>query len=128
MDHLIISQDFAIRLSGEDETANAVRSLWSATRQAVIVTCGDQGCWYMTGSGDATPVHYPGFSVQAVDTTGCGDVFHGAYAVALAGNMEIFQRIQFASAAAALKATQRGAQAGIPFRNQVDRFLGEQTS
>ena len=59
-----------------------------------------------------------------VDTTGCGDVFHGAYAAALAQGEDLPRRIALASATAALKATRRGGQAGIPFRQAVEQFLG----
>ena len=61
--------------------------------------------------------------VTVVDTTGCGDVFHGAYAAGLAQGLDLADAIRLASAAAALKATQRGGQAGIPTRAAVDSFL-----
>jgi len=60
-----------------------------------------------------------------VDTTGCGDVFHGAYAAALARGLEVAASTRFASAAAALKATKYGGQAGIPTRAAVEAFLKE---
>jgi sugar/nucleoside kinase (ribokinase family) len=60
------------------------------------------------------------------DTTGCGDVFHGAYAAALARDVPLSQRIDFASAAAAMKATTSGGQTGIPDRAAVERFLSGQ--
>jgi sugar/nucleoside kinase (ribokinase family) len=63
-----------------------------------------------------------------VDTTGCGDVFHGAYAAALAQGMELRERVRLASAAAALKATQPGGQRDIPNLRAVRRFLKEQTA
>jgi sugar/nucleoside kinase (ribokinase family) len=62
--------------------------------------------------------------VNALDTTGCGDVFHGAYAAGLARGMDVEDRIRFASAAAALKATKHGGQSGIPKRSTVEKFLG----
>ena len=71
--------------------------------------------------------HQPAFKVKAVDTTGCGDVFHGAYASALARGLELEERIRIASAAAALKATQPGGQAGTPDREKLERFMKEQT-
>jgi sulfofructose kinase len=66
--------------------------------------------------------------VQAVDTTGCGDVFHGAYASGLARNMDLPDLLRLAAAAAALKATQRGGQAGVPRRAAVEAFLREHAS
>lgn len=70
--------------------------------------------------------HQPAFKVRAVDTTGCGDVFHGAYAAALALGVTLSERVRLATAAAALKATQPGGQRGIPTRNQVDEFLNSE--
>jgi sulfofructose kinase len=58
-----------------------------------------------------------------VDPTGCGDVFHGAYAATLAQGLDLVERIRWASAAAALKATRAGGQAGIPARTAVEEFL-----
>jgi len=69
------------------------------------------------------PDYQPAYRVQVMDTTGCGDVFHGAYASALVRGLELPERIRFASAAAALKATQPGGQAGIPSRAAVEEFL-----
>jgi sulfofructose kinase len=57
--------------------------------------------------------------VQTVDTTGCGDVFHGAYAAALAQGATLCERVRLATAATGLKATLRG----ILTRNQVEAFL-----
>jgi len=56
-------------------------------------------------------------------TLGCGDVFHGAYAAALSQGEDLPRRVALAAAAAALKATRRGGQAGIPYRRTVEPFL-----
>jgi sugar/nucleoside kinase (ribokinase family) len=124
VDHVIVSRDFAERLTGTANPAAAVDRLWTPDRQAVIVTCGDEGCWYRTPL-DAAPRHQPAYAVATVDTTGCGDVFHGAYAAALARGLDMTDRVHFASASAALKATRRGGQAGIPTREAVEDFLKE---
>jgi sulfofructose kinase len=63
--------------------------------------------------------------VKVADTTGCGDVFHGAYAAALARGLDLPARVRFAAAAAALKATRHGGQAGIPTRQATEAFLQE---
>jgi sulfofructose kinase len=127
VDHLIVSSDFAARLTGEHDPARAARKLWQPGRRATVVTGGDRGCWYV-GEAPAKPRHQPAFAVDVVDTTGCGDVFHGAYAAALARGLELDARIRFAAAAAALKATCRGGQAGIPKRPVVEDFLLERRS
>jgi sugar/nucleoside kinase (ribokinase family) len=126
VDHLIVSQSFASRLTGTKEPTAAVNALWTDDRQVVIVTGGEDGCWFR--GTDGVTRHHPAFSVDVVDTTGCGDVFHGAYAAALTRGDDLPRRVTFASAAAALKATRTGAQAGIPTREVVERFLAERTS
>jgi sulfofructose kinase len=121
VDHLILGVELANRLTGAQEPEVAVRSLASSQRACCVVTVGDQGCWYSEWGGEA--YHFPAFSVPVVDTTGCGDVFHGAYAASLSCGKEIRSTIEFASAAAAIKATQPGGRAGIPTRSQVEEFL-----
>lgn len=67
----------------------------------------------------------PAFNVDVVDTTGAGDTFCGALAVALAEGQPPEQALRFASAAAALAVTRPGAQPSLPKRAQVDAMLGE---
>lgn len=122
INHLIISRAFAEHLSGLADPAAASARLWRGPGHVVIVTAGAAGCWYTAA--EARPsIHQPAHAVTAVDTTGCGDVFHGAYASALARGLDLPERVRFASAAAALKATARGGQAGIPRRAEVETFL-----
>jgi len=125
VDHLIVSRDFAERLTSTDGPAAAAVRLWSPDRQAVVVTCGAEGCWYLGSDDPHRPSHQAAFPVEVVDTTGCGDVFHGAYAAGLVEGLDLPGRIRLAAAAAALKATQSGGQAGIPTRRAVRRFLEE---
>jgi sugar/nucleoside kinase (ribokinase family) len=122
VDHLIVAQAFAARITGCNDPAAAVERLWSPTRQVVIVTCGEQGGYYREATRTAVR-HYQAFPVPVVDTTGCGDVFHGAYAAALARGLVLEERLRLAAAAAALKAMHPGAQKGIPTRSAVESFL-----
>jgi sulfofructose kinase len=124
-DHLILGRDLAARLTGANDPRAAVEALWTEGRAAVVVTCGAEGCWSLGDSPAGKPRHQPAFAVQVVDTTGCGDVFHGAYASALARGADLAERVRFASAAAALKATAPGGQAGIPSRAAVDAYLAK---
>ena len=121
VDHVVMSEEFAAELFGITDARDAVLRLWSPTRAAVAVTSGEAGC-YFTDDGRHV-AHQPAFNVTVVDTTGCGDVFHGAYCAALAEGMPLAARIRLASAAAALKATKQGAQAGAPTRAQVEKML-----
>ena len=121
-DHLIVSERFAAKLSGRADPAAAAASLLRGDIQVVIITCGSGGCWVFSG-GDAASRHFPAFRVNVVDTTGCGDTFHGVYAAELARGTDLPQRIRRASAAAAIKAGHWGAQNGIPRREELDQFL-----
>jgi sulfofructose kinase len=123
-DHLIVSQRFASRFTGATTPADAARKLWHDERAVVVITCGADGCWVLTADGE--PVHQPAFAVEVVDTTGCGDVFHGAYATGLTWGLPLNERIRFATATAALKATQAGGRQGIPTWEKVQGFLGQQ--
>jgi sugar/nucleoside kinase (ribokinase family) len=122
-DHVILSHDFAAKVTGENDPRQVVTALWSSTRETVVVTCGAEGCWYVESSSPRTPLHQPAYRVEVTDTTGCGDVFHGVYAAALAQGADIGERVRLASAAAALKATRPGGQSGIPTRAAIEAFL-----
>lgn len=122
VDHLIVPRAFAESATGESDPACAVRALRSSQHVCVCVTDGDRGAWFAES---ATVQHQPAFSVDTVDTTGCGDVFHGAYAASIAHGMSIPQAIRRAAAAAALKATGFGGQTAIPDAATVTRFMAQ---
>lgn len=121
VDHLIVGIELAGQVTGENEPERIVKVLAGKERACCVVTAGERGCWYAERRGPVS--HFPAFHIQPVDTTGCGDVFHGAYAACLAQGESIAKAIQVASAAAALKATQPGGRRGIPNRAAVDQFL-----
>ena len=123
VDHLIVSYELATRVTGLTAPEATVEALAHRQKACVAVTHGDRGCWYSEAGG---PVHHlPAFEVEVVDTTGCGDVFHGAYAAALSRNSSVEDAIRLASATAALKATRPGGRAGIPDLVTVQQFLRE---
>ena len=67
--------------------------------------------------------HRPFLEVQVVDTTGCGDVFHGAYAACLARGDGIPKAVQVATIAAGITATRPGGQRGIPDMGEISNYL-----
>jgi sulfofructose kinase len=86
----------------------------------VSVTGGGAGAWWLhrgqTGRDTA-------FTVEAVDTLGAGDVYHGAFALALGEGQDLASARRFSAAAAALKCTRFGGIAGAPSRQDVETFL-----
>ena len=125
VDHLIVSAGVAKDITGESDPWRAAEALWDDSREIACVTVGSEGSWVVDQTSGGSARHHVAYAVEVVDTTGCGDVFHGAYAAAVARGDDVRDRISFASAAAALKATRRGGQAGIPTRAAVEAFLSE---
>ena len=122
VDHLILSAHVAQVLTGTADFALALRTLWNGARKLAAITDGAHGCWVATS--DRGPVeHIAAYEVVPVDTTGCGDVFHGAYAAALAFGYPILGAIRFATVAAALKASRLGTREGLPHREEVEARL-----
>ncbi len=123
LDHLIVGIEVAGRITGQSDPVSAVQALAAPARACAVVTGGARGCWYSECGGAVQ--HYPAYRVEVLDTTGCGDVFHGAYAACLAGGESVRVAIEAATAAAGIKATRPGGRAGIPDRATVDRFIKE---
>lgn len=119
--HLIVSEECAAEVCVWDVDApeRALASLRLVEGQTVGVTLGARGFIYDAGDGPRWTVAPP---VEVVDTTGAGDVFHGAYAYALALGWKAAARARFASAAAALSCCGVGREA-IPTLGEVLAFL-----
>jgi len=125
IDHLIVPQHFAAEITGQADPRDAVRRLHEENpRTCTAVTCGRDGCFFIAGAGGAV-AHQPAFVVASIDTTGCGDVFHGAYAACLAQGESAHRALCVATVAAGLKATRPGGRSGIPDRATIDRVLAE---
>jgi sulfofructose kinase len=104
--------------AGAATTEDAVRAL--ATRfpgNTILATDGPAGVWWVEGD---TLRHQAALPVEAVDTNGAGDVWHGAFAVALAEGQSTREAVCFASVAAALKCTRFGGRRGAPARAEVE--------
>ena len=113
----------ALFAPGLDASAALQLAVSNGARNA-MVTLGARGVRWLQGG----MLHaQDAFNVQALDTTGAGDVFHGALLLALAGGVEpgwgVAQSVRFASAAAALKCQRRHGVMGTPARAEVLAFL-----
>jgi ribokinase len=120
VDVLVVNEHEARELSGRTDVAAAAVHLNRRGAAAVVVTLGARGALMLRGNERATAA---GFPVRAVDTTGAGDCFVAALAVALAGQCPPAEAVRFANAAAALAVTRHGAQSAMPTRDEVDAFL-----
>ena len=86
----------------------------------VIITLGPRGS---IGWHDGEIISQEAYPIDAVDTTGAGDVYHGAYIYGLLQSWNMSECMRFASAASALKCKEIGARKGIPSQDQVERFM-----
>ena len=119
-DYFIASEDFARQFSHANDPKVAAMELLDQGAKTVIITLGEKG------SICATPeshFYQPAFKINAVDTTGCGDVFHGAFIFGLLQKWELYETIRFASATAALKCREIGGRTAIPDLREVEEFL-----
>ena len=121
--HIAFSEPGLRDYSGIDDPATALAQAQRATRAWCCVTLGAQGVCY---AGAAGIERQPAFKVEVCDTLGAGDVWHGAFALALAEGNDETQAIRAASAAAAIKVQRPGGRAGVPSRPERDNLLGKQ--
>ncbi|AZB44746.1 ribokinase [Bacillus sp. FJAT-42376] len=86
----------------------------------LLITEGKNGVRYYNGESETV---IPSFPVEALDTTGAGDTFNGAFAVALAEGKSLAEAIRFANKAASISVTKFGAQGGMPYREELEEKL-----
>ena len=124
VDELIPSERTACELAGTSDVREAAQYLMDTYRpEVVIITQGPAGGFILAQ--DGTCERYPAFPVNAVDTNGAGDVFHGAYVAARIKGMNYRDAAVFASAASAIKCTRFTACEGAPYEEEVEAFLRE---
>lgn len=111
----------AFYLGTESKPEDVAQQLLARGVRGVVLKRGGEGAYVAVAGGKAAWVRP--FSVEAVDTVGAGDCFNGAFAVALLEGNDPWAAARFASAAAAISVTRKGAQASMPARNEVDKFL-----
>jgi len=123
-DILIPSEEFAIKHTGKSSPEEAAEALYGMySPELVVVTCGSRGGVIKDENGLRS---YSAFKVEAIDTNGAGDVFHGAFAFAYAKGMDADRCALFGSAVSAIKCTRTGgARKGAPSYKEVEIFLKE---
>ena len=121
VDYLICSEKFGYQATGFTDVDSVVKSLYKINKN-VIITLGERGLIYKTEKGKGS---LPSYKVKAIDTTGAGDAFHGAFAFCLTKNYTFSDALKFSSAVSALNCMKIGARTGIPYIKDVENFLKE---
>ena len=122
VEFLVPSERFARTMTGEDDLDSpeggrrCLEALSRLNGREVVVTLGERGVLYLEGG---RLRRLPAFPVRAVDTTGAGDIFHGAFAYGVLQDWALSRRVRFAAMAAALSVTRPGGRASIPALAEV---------
>ena len=103
-------------LTGKNSPEDVLRGLSRKTNGQLVVTDGIRGSWALTPE---DIIHQPAFPVNAVDTNGCGDVFHGAYTAGMLAEMPLAVRLEFSAWLASLTACFVGGRTGIPRQKEL---------
>ena len=120
VDYAIVNESTGRRLDADCRRAcEAIRAMGPG---CAAVTLGDRGCVCLSDEGYLV---LPAFDVDVVDTTGTGDVFHGAFCFGLTAGLELRQNLLLATAVAALKCRKLGGRAGIPTLAEARSFLAD---
>lgn len=120
-DILVPSEEFSIAHTGAKTAEAAAKILFEKyDPEIVVITQGKKGGIIYDGQ---EINKYPAFLVEAVDSNGSGDVFHGAFAFALINKMSYNEACIFSSAVSALKCTKLGAREGVPSFEETIKFL-----
>jgi len=115
-DHAVFSEPGLANWAGHDDVEHALRAaVAQGARIAGVTQGGDGSTWLLDGALHRVPT----IRVEAVDTLGAGDVFHGAYALGIAEGMTVLGAARFASVAAAIKCSRHGGRSGTPTRDEV---------
>lgn len=120
VDVLITGSGYARGLTGSADIWEAGQAIMDLGPRIFVETVGEEGCYTITRE---EQFHTPAFPVDVLDTTGAGDVFHGAYIVGLLHGWNLRQIAQFSTAVSAIKCTQLGGRAGIPDLASTLAFL-----
>ena len=118
--HIAFSRQGLRDFAGDEDVERGLRQAAEATGAWVCVTDGEHGVTYLAND---TVGHVPAFRVNAIDTLAAGDVWHGAFALALGERQAEIEAIRFANAVAAIKCTRFGGRAGVPDRGEAEAFM-----
>jgi sulfofructose kinase len=121
--HLVFSSEPLQETAGIADDGEALKKIAKLTPSFLAGTRGPQGTIWLDEN--QTLQQTPAFPVHTVDTLGAGDVFHGAFALAITEKQDLRQALRFASAAAALKCTRFGGAFAAPQRAEVAELLSQ---
>jgi sulfofructose kinase len=124
--HLVFSSEPLQETADVSDDGQALQKIAKLTPSFLAGTRGPRGTIWLDEHQDLQET--PAFPVHTVDTLGAGDVFHGAFALAITEQQEVRRALRFASAAAALKCSRFGGAFAAPQRAEVEELLSQGSS
>jgi sulfofructose kinase len=122
--HLVFSSEPLQQTADVADDGAALKKIARLTPSFLAGTRGPRGTIWLDDNGQLQET--PAFPVHTVDTLGAGDIFHGAFALAVTERQELRDALRFASAAAALKCTRFGGAFAAPQRLEVEELLSRE--
>ena len=119
IDYLVCSAVFAKAYISSKNLNKILNELTKIVKN-VVITLGKNGLIWKT---DNSSGKLKAYKINAIDTTGAGDTFHGAFALGVAKNKKLIDNLIYSSAAAALCCSKIGARKGIPKNKEVESFI-----
>lgn len=119
VDYLVCSEKFALQLKGDEQTALTYLADFAPF---VVITLGERGLIWQHGAESGV---MPAMTVNAIDTTGAGDAFHGAFAAAVAAGLDWLAVLRYASVAGSLCCIRMGARLGLPSKQEHDSVFAK---
>lgn len=127
VDYLVCSEDFARQYTAEtvnledwESCKRIFQKVKAINRKTAVITLGDKGLLYEE-NGELQRL--PAYRVKAADTTGAGDIFHGAFAYGLYRRLPLLENLRQSSAASAISVQTLGGQSSIPELKTVQKIL-----
>lgn len=121
--YLICSKDFAEKITGiklnyenKETILNAFEKMEKIFKNNIIITLEESGCIYRNGDVKIMPA----IKVKTIDSTGAGDIFHGAFVYGLAHNFSLEKALKYATIAGALSVTRVGSYHSIPTLEEMN--------
>ncbi len=123
VDYCITAIGYAQNYTGKDSISAMLDAFLMEGVEVAGITCGTEGSWFKEA--DGVEFHQPAFILPTVvDTTGCGDIFHGVFLYGVLNHFPLEKSVSYASAAGAIASTRLGGRLGIPTLDEIVQLAG----
>jgi sugar/nucleoside kinase (ribokinase family) len=127
VDYCVTAFAYAQSYTGKGSISEMLDAFLSEGVRVAGITCGADGSWFKASSG--VEFHQPAYPMPVImDTTGCGDVFHGIFLYGMLKEFPLEKAVRYASAGAAIVSTRMGGSIGTPTLEEIVQLAGDRFS